>query len=176
MKVPSTLRCLPIGSWVGLMRLGHTVGWRKALFLLDTSIPLRGTSNGWMMTWSGLWGMRKLTWRLARKWGELSDHLDMPYVLLFYTFIILMFLFLNLIKDWIVPNSLWKQSYHLLIWAIRESIFIYLCLLSSHLFFLFLSFFLCHVIFSHDVLSGIFTMPIVFSPNFCLDCPFGFSI
>ena len=42
----------------------------------------------------------------------------------FLHFIILMFLFLNLIKNWSVPNPLWKQSYYLLIWAIRESIFI----------------------------------------------------
>ena len=87
MKVPSTLWHLPIGSWVRLVRLGHATGWRKVLFLLDTSIPLRGISNGWRMTWSGsgLWGMRKLTWRLARKQGGLSDHLDMPHILLFYT-------------------------------------------------------------------------------------------
>ena len=178
MKVPSTQQCLPIGSWVGLVRLGHAIGWRKALFLLDTSIPLRGTSNGWRMTWSGLWRMKKLMWRLARKKGRLSDHFDGPHVLLFCTFMIVMFLFLNLIKDWNVLKPLWKQSFHLLIWAIRESIFFYyyLCLLSFIPFFFFLFFFLCYVIFAQDVPLGIFVIPMVFSPNFCLDCPFRFSI
>ena len=41
--------------------------------------------------------------------------------------------------------------------------------------FLWLFIFQCHVIFAHDVLVGIFAMPIVFSPTFCLDHPFGFS-
>ena len=50
--------------------------------------------------------------------------------------------------------------------------FYYLCLSSSLFFF----FFLCHIIFAHDVPSGIFAMPMVFSPNFCLDCPCGLSI
>ena len=97
-----------------------------------------------------------------------------PWYALYFTslhFLILMFLFLNLIKDWNIPNSLWKQSYHLLIWAIRESLFfliiiLNLCLLLSHLFFLFLFFFLCHVTFSHDFLSGIFAMPMVFPLTF----------
>ena len=40
----------------------------------------------------------------------------------------------------------------------------------------FLFFFLCHVIFARDVPLGIFAMPMVFSPNFCLDLPFWFSI
>ena len=66
----------------------------------------------------------------------------------FYIYMIPMFLFLNLIKDWNVPNLLWKQSYHLLIWAIRESLFYYLCLLSSHISFLFLFFLLFHVTFA----------------------------
>ena len=39
-KVPSTPRWLPIGSWARLVRLGHVVGWWKTLSLLDTSIPL----------------------------------------------------------------------------------------------------------------------------------------
>ena len=43
-------------------------------------------------------------------------------------------------------------------------------------FFLFLFFFLCHVTFAHDVPLAIFVMPMVFSPKFCLDRPFGFSI
>ena len=50
----------------------------------------------------------------------------------------------------------------------------------SHLLYLLIVFifflFLCHVIFVHDILVGIFAMPMVFSPNFCLDHPFGFSI
>ena len=37
-------------------------------------------------------------------------------------------------------------------------------------------FILCQVIFPHDVLIGIFAMPVVFSPTFCLNHPFGFSI
>ena len=45
-------------------------------------------------------------------------------------------------------------------------LFLNLCLLSSHLFFLFLFFFLCHVTFSHDFLSGIFAMPMVFPLTF----------
>ena len=133
--------------------------------------------------------MRKLTWRLARKQGGLSDHLDGPYVLLFCTFMILMFLLLNLIKDWNVSNPLWKQSYHLLIWVIIESPFYYLCLLSSFFFF----FLLYHVIFAHNVPLGIFAMPMVLSLifpklpfrvfnlvglfylNFCLGRPFEIS-
>jgi len=43
------------------------------------------------------------------------------------------------------------------------------------LYFSFLFFFLCYVIFAHDVLVGIFAMPMVFSPNFCLGHPFEFS-
>ena len=43
-------------------------------------------------------------------------------------------------------------------------------------FFFFLFFFLCYVIFAQDVPLGIFVIPMVFSPNFCLDCPFRFSI
>ena len=57
-KVPSTLRYLLTGSWVGFVRFGHVAGWLVALLLLNTSIPLRGTSNGWRMTWSGFWGMK----------------------------------------------------------------------------------------------------------------------
>ena len=38
----------------------------------------------------------------------------MPHVLLFCTFMILMFLFLNLLKNWNFPNPLWKQTYYLL--------------------------------------------------------------
>ena len=53
-------------------------------------------------------------------------------------------------------------------------IFAYCYLLYS--FFSFLFFFLCHAIFTHDVLWGIFAMPMVFSPSFFLDLPFGFSI
>ena len=45
-KVPSTLRYLLTGSWVGFVRFGHAAGWLVALLLLNTSIPLRGTSNG----------------------------------------------------------------------------------------------------------------------------------
>ena len=41
--------------------------------------------------------------------------------------------------------------------------------------FSFFLFFLCHVIFSHDILVGIFSMPMVFSPIFCLDPSFRFS-
>ena len=52
--------------------------------------------------------------------------------------------------------------------------FYYLCLLSLLFFFFF--FFLCHVIFAYDVLSGIFSMSMVFSLNCCLDRPWGFSI
>ena len=139
MKEPSTLQCLPTRSWVGLVRFGHAVGWQKTLFLLDTSIPLQGASNGWRMTRSGFWRMIKLTWRLARKQGGLSDHLDVPHVLLFCNFMILLFLFLNLnlIKDSNVPKPLWKQFYHLLIWAIRKLPFYYLCLLSFTPFFCF---------------------------------------
>ena len=32
------------------------------------------------------------------------------------------------------------------------------------------------IYFAHDVFIGIFAMPMVFSPIFCLDFPFGFSI
>ena len=35
--------------------------------------------------------------------------------------------------------------------------------------------FLCHVIFAHDILEGIFAMPVVFPFIFCLDYSFGFS-
>ena len=46
-----------------------------------------------------------------------------------------------------------KTIYHLLIWAMKESIIYYLCLLSFFFFsFFFFSFFLCHVIFAHDIL------------------------
>ena len=56
------------------------------------------------------------------------------------------------------------------------TIFAY-CLFFSFFFFLFnfFFFFLCHVTFSHDVLVGNFAMPMVFSPIFFLDHPFGFS-
>ena len=50
-----------------LVKLGHAVGWWKTLFLPNTSTPLQATSNGWRMTWSGFWRMRRLTWRLQRR-------------------------------------------------------------------------------------------------------------
>ena len=124
MRVPSTPRCSPIGSWAGSVRLGYVVGWWKTLFLPNTSTPLQGTSNGWRMTWSGFWRVRKLTWRLAIRKERLSDRREGPHILLFYTFMILMFLFLNSIKDWNVPNLPRKQSYYPLIWAMREFPFI----------------------------------------------------
>ena len=65
-------------------------------------------------------GWESLLWGLAILQGGLGDHPNMPPILLFCTFMILMFLFLNLRKDWNVPNHLWKQSYYLLIWAMRE--------------------------------------------------------
>ena len=49
--------------------------------------------------------------------------------------------------------------------------FYYLCLMS-----LLFIFFPYHVIFAHNVPLGILAMPMVFSLNFCLDRPFGFSI
>ena len=64
-----------------------------------------------------------------------------------------------------------KTIYHLLIWAMKELVI----LLSLLIVFIFIFFFLCHVTFSHDVLVGIFAMPMVFCPNFCLVRPFGFS-
>jgi len=67
MRVPSTPRCSQIGSWAGLVKLGHAVGWRKTLFLLNTSTLLQATSNGWRMTWRWFWRMIRLTWRLARR-------------------------------------------------------------------------------------------------------------
>ena len=159
------------------MRLSRTTRRLEALLLLDTSIPLWGTSNGWRMTWSGFWGTRNLIWGLAKRQGELSNHLEGPHNLLFCTFMILMFLFLNLTKDWNVSNPLWKQTYYLLIWAMRESFFIIIAYFHLIYYFFFLFFFFpFHVIFSHDVRSRIFTMPMVFSPNFCLNHPFGFSI
>ena len=36
--------------------------------------------------------------------------------------------------------------------------------------------FSCYTIFAHDVLIGIFAMPMVFPPIFYLDRPFGFPI
>ena len=65
-----------------------------------------------------------------------------------------------------------KTIYHLLIRAIRESIDLLSLLI---VFFFSFHFFQCHVIFAHDVLMGIFAMPIAFSLIFCLDCCFGFS-
>ena len=53
---------------------------------------------------------------------------------------------------------------------IRES-----TILLSLLIVFFFFFFLCHVTFAHEVLIGIFTMPMVFSPIFCQDHPFGIS-
>ena len=161
MKVPSTLRCSPIGSWVGSVRLCHIVGWQKTLFLLDASIPLQGTSNGWRMTWSRFRGMRKLIWGLARRQGGMSDHPNIPHILLFCTFRILIFVFefnkrLECSKS---PMKTILLSYYLI-----------------YSFFLFFSFFLCHVIFSHDVPSRIFAVLMVFSPNFYLDHPFKFWI
>jgi len=140
-RVPSTPRCSPIGSWAVLVKLGYIVRWQKTLFLLNTSTPLQATSNGWRMTWSGLWGMRKLTWRLVRKQEGLKDHLEGPYNLLFYTFMILMFVFefnkgLECSKSPMKTNIL---SFNLS--NERISLFYYLCLLSYHLFiFLFFSF------------------------------------
>ena len=85
----------------------------------------------------------------------------------FLHFMILMSFLLNLIKDWNVPNPLMETIYHLLILAIRKSFIYYLCLLS--LFSLFLIsyfFFLCHVIFAHNILKGIFAMTMVFPLSF----------
>ena len=51
-------------------------------------------------------------------------------------------------------------------------------LLSLLIVIIFLLFFLfsCHVIFAHDILTGIFAMPMFFSLIFCPDYPFRFSI
>ena len=67
-----------------------------------------------------------------------------------------------------------ERTTHLLSLLIVIIYFLFFFSFSS--FFLFLFFFPCHVIFAHDVLSGIFALPLAFSPIFCLDCPFGFSI
>ena len=64
-----------------------------------------------------------------------------------------------------------KTIYHLLIWAMKESVI----LLSLLIVFIFIIFFMCHVTFAYDVLVGIFAMPMVFFPNFCLDHTFEFS-
>ena len=100
---------------------------------------------------------------------HLSDQVSFFKVSWFH-FMIILFLFLNSIKDWNVLNPQWKQSYYPLIWAMREFHFIIFAYYHYYSFFFF-----CHVIFAHDVPSGIFAMPMAFSPNFCLDRPFRFS-
>ena len=104
-----------------------------------------------------------------------------PWYALYFTslhFLILMFLFLNLIKDWNIPNSLRKQSYHLLIWAIKESLFFIFKSLLIVISFIFSFSFLfplpCN--FFPWLPFGNFRHAYGLSPNFCLDCLFGFSI
>ena len=55
----------------------------------------------------------------------------------------------------------------------RDEKSIYAFSLLSLFYFIFFS--LCRVTFSYDVPVGIFTMSMLFSPNFCLDHPLGCS-
>ena len=95
-----------------------------------------------------------------------------------FLFFMIPYLFIWVNKGLECSKSPMKQSYHLLIWAMRVStillssliVFIFLLFSLSFLFF-----FLCYVIFAHDVLVGIFAMLMVFSPNFCLGHPFEFT-
>ena len=47
MRVPFTPRCSPIGSWAGLVKFGHIVGWWKTLFLPNISTPWKTMVGGW---------------------------------------------------------------------------------------------------------------------------------
>ena len=171
------------------VRLGHVVGWWKTMLLLNTSIPLQDTSNGWWMTWSGFWGMRKPTWGLARKQGGLNDHLNMPHILLFFTF--------EFNEELECPKSPMKTILSSFNLSNERIPFYYLCFLSSHLFFFFFFLFFlfllpcnffpwrpfgnfCHAygLFPY-LLPGprfqVFNLAGFFCLNFFLGRPFGFS-
>ena len=78
-----------------------------------------------------------------------------------------------------IPYKTILSSFNLSNESINHFVIFTYCLYFSSLFSFFslsfLFFFLCYVIFAHDVLVGIFAMPMVFSPNFCLSHPFEFS-
>ena len=158
------------GSWAGSVRLGWRRWWLKTFISLGFSILFRATKLSWLLTWYQFIGRRRIT-KSPIKGRQLIDYLDMPQILLFCTlwFSCLSFEFNKGLE---CAKSPMETIYYFLIWAIRESTI----LLSLLIVFIFLSFFLCHVIFAHDVLIGIFTMPMIFSPIFCLNHPFGFSI
>ena len=157
------------GSWVGFLKLGLRGQWTKTYVFLNSLFQLQDTRISYPLIWEqSKW--KKMITRNPTKERGLSDYLDMPQILLICTFMI-PWLFIWVNKGLECSKSSIKTIYHLLIWAMRELVIYYICLLS-----LFFFLFLCHVIFVHDILVGIFAMPMVFSPNFCLDHPFSFSI
>ena len=90
------------------VRLGWKGWWLKIFVSLGFSILLWVTRFGWLLTWGRFVWKWKIT-RSPTKWRGLTDYLDMPQILLFCTLRFSCLYFLNLTKDWNVPNPLWKQ-------------------------------------------------------------------
>ena len=114
------------------------------------------------------------TSKIARRieWSPRYAH-----VLLFYTFMILMFLFLNVIKDWNVPNPLWKKIISSFNLSNKRINFLLSLLIVIYSLFFFPFFFPlpCNFFSWHHV-GNFHHAQGLFSPNFCLDHPCGYLI
>ena len=93
--------------------LGRICTWLKRMVTKDICFPWflhpnSVTRLGLLLIWGRFVWKRKITESPTKGRGSI-DYLDMPQILLFCTLWFSCIYILNLIKDWNVPNPLWKQ-------------------------------------------------------------------